>query len=132
MKRIRDPEKQRAYNRAWYARHRRKAQGKVKARKKAVLAWFRAYKRTLSCIRCRESDPVTLDFHPRNPAEKDFLPSRACFCGWGIKRIIAEIAKCDVLCANCHRKAHRDLKAQQAAVLLGIDNLDPQILFYQI
>src|SRR5262249_50063896 len=105
-------EKQRAYERAWYARNRKHALAKVKARKKAVLAWFRSYKQTLACIRCGENDPVTLDFHHRDPTKKDLLPSRACYGNWRIKRIKEEISKCDVLCANCHRKLHRDLRIQ--------------------
>jgi hypothetical protein len=113
MKRIRDREKQRSYERAWYARNRAKAIAKAKAKKQLILAWYREYKRTLSCIRCGENDPVTLDFHHRDPSKKDFLPSRACFNGWGINRLKEEIAKCDVLCANGHRKLHRDLKEQK-------------------
>ncbi len=115
MRKPLDRVKLRAYARAWYARNRSKAMGKVRARGRKIAAWFREYKRGLCCKRCGEDDPVTLDFHHRNPSEKDFLPSRACFVGWGIKRILAEIAKCDVLCANCHRKLHRDLRNKKRA-----------------
>ena len=110
MARIRDREKQRQYERDWYARNRDKAIAKVKKRKRAINEWFRAYKGTLACIRCGESDPVTLDFHHRNPTEKEFSFHELWFRGWSVNRIMSEIAKCDVLCANCHRKVHRDLR----------------------
>jgi hypothetical protein len=113
MTRIRDKEKQRGYERAWYARNRAKVIAKAREKKQLILAWYREYKSTLSCIRCGESDPITLDFHHRDPSQKDFLPSRAVYNGWGIRRLKEEMAKCDVLCANCHRKAHRDLREQK-------------------
>jgi hypothetical protein len=113
MKRKRDLLKQRAYEREWYARNRKKVMAKVKARKRKVVEGYRAFKRTLACLLCGECDPVTLDFHHRDPSAKDFLPSRACSTGWTIRRILAEIAKCDVLCANCHRKLHRDLRLRK-------------------
>lgn len=56
------------------------------------------------CIRCEESHPSCLDFHHRDRATKD--ADIATMRRFGIPRLIAEIAKCDVLCANCHRKLH--------------------------
>lgn len=46
-----------------------------------------------------------LDFHHRNPAEKDFkISGRASLTlGPELKR---ELDKCDLLCANCHRERH--------------------------
>lgn len=69
--------------------------------------WLKTLKIGLSCIRCGEDDPVCLDFHHREPDEKEFSISLASQQGWGRARVLAEIAKCDVLCANCHRKVHR-------------------------
>ena len=62
------------------------------------------YKKTLCCKKCGEKRFYLFDFHHRNPEEKDYTisdHSRANF-----ETIKAEIEKCDVLCANCHREWH--------------------------
>jgi hypothetical protein len=58
------------------------------------------------CSGCRGDVPtVALEFHHLDAAEKDFGISRD-----GMKRpweaILAELAKCVMLCANCHREVH--------------------------
>jgi hypothetical protein len=58
------------------------------------------------CMQCGEKHPACLDFHHRNPEEKEGHIGE--FRKFGTKRLLAEIAKCDVLCANCHRKFHYD------------------------
>lgn len=45
-------------------------------------------------------------FHHRDPREKEITISEAMRRSFGRARILAEIAKCDVLCANCHVKLH--------------------------
>jgi hypothetical protein len=72
------------------------------------MVWLREYKRTLACGMCRENHPACLDFHHRDPTQKDFRISALGCMGWSKERVLAEIAKCDVLCANCHRKLHYD------------------------
>lgn len=68
--------------------------------------WLKEYKTTLFCIQCGETHPACLEFHHRNPNEKKFEISE---CGGRSKeRVLLEIAKCNVLCANCHRKLHWD------------------------
>lgn len=52
---------------------------------------------------CGLDDFRVLDFHHRNPLEKSFEISTKATGGWGIKTLLKEIEKCDVLCANCHR-----------------------------
>ena len=68
--------------------------------------WFREYKGTLKCNRCPESHPATLDFHHVDSDEKRKNVSKMVNEGYSIKMIKGEIAKCEVLCANCHRKHH--------------------------
>lgn len=74
----------------------------------------REYRRRLHQIKsergcergCGETHPAALDFHHRDPASKKHkvsdLTSR--IRSWQV--IEDEIAKCDVVCANCHRKEH--------------------------
>lgn len=56
------------------------------------------------CERCGERDPCCLEFHHKDPSQK--TGAIAVLCGWSWKRLEAEIAKCVVLCANCHCRAH--------------------------
>lgn len=70
------------------------------------MAWFEEYKQELSCRRCGESHPAVLQFHHEDPAQKEIMLSDAIRRAWSRDRILAEAAKCEVLCANCHAKHH--------------------------
>lgn len=63
-------------------------------------------KRKSGCLYCDENDPVCLVFHHRNSEEKEMAISRAIASKWKLERLQKEINKCDILCANCHRKLH--------------------------
>ena len=67
------------------------------------------------CVKCGEQDVACLDFHHRDPLEKEGHIGE--FRKFGIKRLLAEIAKCDVLCANCHRKYHRDERNSRSEIM---------------
>src|SRR5690349_6088749 len=75
-------------------------------RRKEVQQRLDEYKKTLSCVRCGFSHPAALDFHHRNTQQKEFSLAHAAQRGMGWERIMDEIEKCDVLCANCHRIEH--------------------------
>lgn len=54
------------------------------------------------CIDCGETDPIVLEFDHRDPTKKSFNIGS---CGaMSEASISAEIAKCDVRCANDHRR----------------------------
>ena len=61
------------------------------------------------CIKCGYNKyPEVLEFHHRNPTEKDFsISKKGHYRSW--KRISEEIKKCDLLCANCHRELHAEI-----------------------
>lgn len=70
------------------------------ARNKAILE---AIKLERGCIDCGYNEhAVALDFDHRDPSMKRMNVSRFTRSGT-ITQLLAEIAKCDVRCANCHR-----------------------------
>lgn len=56
------------------------------------------------CIECGENDPVVLEFDHRDKEDKILEISQMVLNGNSLKKIKDEIDKCDVLCANCHRR----------------------------
>lgn len=54
------------------------------------------------CVDCGEDDPIVLEFdHQR---DKKFIIADAMRGSYSIERIKSEIEKCEVVCANCHRR----------------------------
>lgn len=62
------------------------------------------------CIRCGYNKYTeVLEFHHRDPSKKDFgISERGVTRSWN--DIKSELDKCDLLCANCHREVHVELK----------------------
>ena len=57
------------------------------------------------CKKCGENKFYILDFHHKNPNEKDFDVCDGVTLS-SIEKIKTEIEKCVVLCSNCHREFH--------------------------
>lgn len=73
--------------------------------RKQAKAFIRELKAHSVCS-CGESHPGVLQFHHRDPQKKRADIYMMAAQGWSLERIKNEIAKCDVLCANCHAKWH--------------------------
>ncbi len=58
------------------------------------------------CRLCDEKEPCCLDFHHLHSKDFDISQMR----GMNDIKVKAEIAKCVVLCSNCHRKVHAGVK----------------------
>ena len=56
------------------------------------------------CVDCGEKDIVVLEFDHLNPALKSFEISQAVRLGHSWSETLKEINKCEVVCANCHKK----------------------------
>ena len=62
------------------------------------------YKSSCSCAKCGETKGYMLEFHHKDPTEKDFNisdHSRA-----SLESLMEEILKCVVLCSNHHKEFH--------------------------
>lgn len=66
---------------------------------------LRSIKRVRGCASCAEDDPICLDFHHRDPAEKSWSIAKR-MAGSKKETLLAEVEKCIVLCRNCHAKLH--------------------------
>lgn len=65
------------------------------------------FKAERGCEDCGNSDPRVLDLHHRHGEEKvDHVNRLRTRTGWDAVR--AEMEKCDVVCANCHRIRHAE------------------------
>lgn len=59
--------------------------------------------KSVPCMDCGVSyPPYVMDFDHRDPDQKEFVISRMTNSG-NITAVKKEIAKCDVVCSNCHR-----------------------------
>ena len=63
------------------------------------------------CLLCGyQRCPEALEFHHRDEGGKDFsISDKGYSRSWA--RVRAEIAKCVLLCANCHREVHVGLQS---------------------
>lgn len=95
--------------RAYRRRHRKEKpeihRAQQNRRSQRVKEWF--YELKTPCIICGESEPVCIDFHHKDPNEKEFTigKHRSRSRAW----LWEEISKCVCLCSNCHRKVHAGL-----------------------
>lgn len=63
-----------------------------------------------ACVGCgRDAPPLLFEFHHRKAQEKDFgIGEDGVVRPWDT--IVAELAKCVMLCANCHREVHAGVR----------------------
>lgn len=94
-----------AYGKEHYAKHRQRyidQAAVVTARKRRERTeWLFSYFAEHPCVDCGEDDPVVLEF--------DHLGDKRFDVGTGIadrpwQTLLDEIARCEVVCANCHRR----------------------------
>jgi hypothetical protein len=115
-------EQRRQYWNKWYAANKGKVKthyvAKTKRRRHEAKTWLEIYKSSLKCLKCGERRVCCLDFHHLEPQTKDRPVSAVIGDGCSKARILHEIEKCLVLCANCHRALHYDEK-------MGLPGFEP-------
>ena len=98
--------------REWYRKNakseRKRLRKSNKKREAERIIWWEEYKSSLKCSKCLENHPGCLEFHHKNSEEKEHNVANM-IKSYSKSKILEEIKKCDILCANCHRKLHYEL-----------------------
>lgn len=94
-----------AYKQEHYAANRQQYIDSAMRRKREVvterIAFLVGYLREHPCVDCGETDPIVLEFdHLRD--KKFSIASGLRDREW--QSVLDEMAKCEVVCANCHRR----------------------------
>lgn len=74
----------------------------MKARYHKIKTMVESYKE--KCEKCGDTRSWVLDFHHKDPSQKEFTIGRMKKSSEGVLKV--EIDKCVCLCANCHREFH--------------------------
>lgn len=91
----------------WHQRNVEHMRNKQNEQRDKIKKWLREdILGDKSCIKCGENHIGCLDFHHRDPSQKELEVTKMAHKKYGKDRILQEISKCDILCANCHRKLH--------------------------
>ena len=84
--------------------YKRKARVHTKRYQKKARKLIYEFKLGNPCTICGEDDPRVVEFNHVDPNTKDHNISEIVNSGHSTNSILKEIAKCEVLCANCHRR----------------------------
>jgi len=134
-----DREAQREYGRNYMRNRRQDQAYIEKERKyqsefrRKIRDWIDEVKQQRGCDKCEENTPIcllsgsrrhddsrckacpdatvsgSLDFHHKDPTEKLMGISKLAESCASKEKLLLEMSKCDLLCANCHRKQHKKL-----------------------
>ena len=125
--------KQAQWSKNHYQRNRAKILAHTYERKIAMYNVYQRLKGRMYCMDCGEDHPATLHFHHRDPKQKEFNVAEWYRQGTSIEKLEEEIAKCDVLCCNCHAKRHyetADRKRQREALGLADEMAQLEAMLY--
>lgn len=117
-----DPERQKAAQRAHYEANKDKFLQRQWTKRNRVSRQLVLTKQGKACEHCGEDHPACLDFHHVDPKLKTVHIYQMRREGWSEERVAAELAKCIILCSNCHRKLHWDAQTHNSRPV-SIDGL---------
>lgn len=91
------------YYREYYQKNKEIVNATHNKWRKKFYQWWYDYKSQLKCENCGFNHPATLDFHHIRD-KKDDVGRLVTMLNK--KKLLEEVAKCIVLCSNCHRIHH--------------------------
>jgi hypothetical protein len=103
---------------AWVNANREHYREYCRNRRQKTNLWLAEYKASKGCSQCGIKDASCLDFHHIDPKAKNFnIGNKASVIS--LAKLQKEVAKCDVICRNCHSRLH----AAERAKLLELKQL---------
>jgi hypothetical protein len=101
---IKDPEKLKAYKALWHQRNKERRTAAIKLRRSQKRQYVHSLKEGVECLDCGvEYPPYVYDFDHLPEFKKEFDLSSTGMRDKTMEQIIAEVAKCELICSNCHR-----------------------------
>lgn len=114
-------EKAKQYRATYYRKNKLKVLAHNLVRKRRNIELVRSLKNNTPCFDCGVQYPYyVMDFDHREPKEKKAIISKLVQ-GWSIQSLQSEINKCDIVCANCHRKRTFDQSVENRKRLDELD-----------
>ena len=96
----------REWYKEWYKGNKNSQYERVKKRQEKQVQrnrdWLWNYLLHHPCVDCGESDPIVLEFDHQE--DKKMNISNMVNSGYSIETLSLEVSKCEVRCANCHRR----------------------------
>lgn len=90
------------YHKEYYQKRKQYYLEKNKRLKEEIRKKYLEFLKTQKCADCPESDPIVLEAdHLR---DKSFTISKRLHSTYSWETIEKELEKCEIVCANCHRK----------------------------
>lgn len=93
------------YQREWYQknkhRQRERANTRVASYRKRNQDWMLNHLIHNPCMDCGETNTIVLQCDHHSD-DKEYNPGDVITRGGPLQRLIDEVAKCDIVCANCH------------------------------
>lgn len=97
---------QKLYNKKHYKDNKAKYLARAIDHNAKYIAKFKDWKSQFKCKTCGEDDIACLDFHHKDEDTKIANIADAVRNKWSLDKVKEEALKCEILCANCHRKYH--------------------------
>lgn len=104
------PEQVKQWNRTYYEKNKEKRRAQYNQWRADTRSWFHELKKEMCCSNCGFDHVAALQFHHTDPLEKEYTIAEMIGKGCAKKKILSEIEKCVVLCANCHAVEHYNQK----------------------
>jgi hypothetical protein len=107
---------QKEYDAAWYQANKERRKAKVKVDREVHREWMDSLKEGIPCTDCGRTYPTyVMEWDHLPEAIKRLVLSNARRSAFSKKRILEELEKCELVCANCHRERTFGPKRKKAA-----------------